>query len=139
MINQVLLLANLRSNFAEFLNNSSPRSPWYTLPDHVCSFLVRAIYTQTLLAAFLGTCPHSYVLGSPLSSRIISLYGKELPYPSLLPSGDIQHSGLHFQIRHYLTNINGFRNLNLMCIGYAFWPDLSSRLTQGGRTLPWKP
>ena len=26
-----------------------------------------------------------------------------------------------------------------MCIDYAFRPRLSSRLTQGGRTYPWKP
>jgi hypothetical protein len=32
-----------------------------------------------------------------------------------------------------------FRNINLMCIAYSLRPQLSSRLTQGGRTLPWKP
>ena len=31
------------------------------------------------------------------------------------------------------------RNLYRLCIGYAFRPRLSSRLTQGGRTCPWKP
>ena len=31
------------------------------------------------------------------------------------------------------------RNLYRLCIDYAFRPRLSSRLTQGGRTYPWKP
>ena len=32
-----------------------------------------------------------------------------------------------------------YRNIDLLCIGYAWRPRLSSRLTQGGRTYPWKP
>ena len=32
-----------------------------------------------------------------------------------------------------------YRNMNLLSIGYAFQPRLRSRLTQGRRTLPWKP
>jgi hypothetical protein len=31
------------------------------------------------------------------------------------------------------------RNINLLSIAYAFQPRLRSRLTQGGRTFPWKP
>ena len=31
------------------------------------------------------------------------------------------------------------RNFNLLSIDYAFRPRLRSRLTQGGRTFPWKP
>ena len=32
-----------------------------------------------------------------------------------------------------------YRNMNLLSIDYAFQPRLRSRLTQGRRTLPWKP
>src|SRR3712207_7050856 len=32
-----------------------------------------------------------------------------------------------------------FRSFNLLSIAYAFRPELRSRLTQGGRTFPWKP
>ena len=32
-----------------------------------------------------------------------------------------------------------YRNFNLLSITYAFRPRLRSRLTQGGRTFPWKP
>ena len=34
---------------------------------------------------------------------------------------------------------NGYRNINLFSIAYAFRPRLRSRLTQGGRAFPWKP
>ena len=36
-------------------------------------------------------------------------------------------------------SIQRLRILYRMCIDYAFRPRLSSRLTQGGRTYPWKP
>ena len=36
-------------------------------------------------------------------------------------------------------NCRRLRNINRMCIGYAFRPHLSSRLTRGGRTFPLKP
>jgi hypothetical protein len=32
-----------------------------------------------------------------------------------------------------------YRNINRLCIDYAFRPRLSSRLTQGGLTFPWNP
>ena len=35
--------------------------------------------------------------------------------------------------------MRGCRNICLLSIGYAFRPRLRSRLTQGGRTFPWKP
>ena len=35
--------------------------------------------------------------------------------------------------------VRGYRNINLLSIDYAFQPHLRSRLTQGGRTFPWKP
>ena len=31
------------------------------------------------------------------------------------------------------------RNVDLLCIDYAYWPHLSSRLTLGGRAFPRKP
>ena len=34
---------------------------------------------------------------------------------------------------------NGYRNINLLSIGYACRPRLRSRLTQSGRTFLWKP
>lgn len=39
----VPLLPKLRGHFAEFLNHSLSRTPWYALPDHLCRFGVRAV------------------------------------------------------------------------------------------------
>ena len=38
-----------------------------------------------------------------------------------------------------MLKVRWLRNFYRMCIDYAFRPRLSSRLTQGGRTYPWKP
>ena len=38
-----------------------------------------------------------------------------------------------------LQSVSRCRNINLLSIAYAFQPRLRSRLTQGGRTFPWKP
>ena len=38
-----------------------------------------------------------------------------------------------------MTPFRGCRNVYLLCIGYAFRPRLSSRLTLGGLALPRKP
>ena len=44
-------------------------------------------------------------------------------------------------LRHpiVITNTWWYRNINLLCIGYACLPRLSSRLTLGGLALPRKP
>ena len=44
-----------------------------------------------------------------------------------------------FPMRPCSSVIPQYRNINLLSIGYAFRPRLRSRLTQGGRTCPWKP
>ena len=40
---------------------------------------------------------------------------------------------------HFSSGYWRYRNINLLSITYAFRPRLRSRLTQGGRTFPWKP
>ena len=40
---------------------------------------------------------------------------------------------------HFSNGYWWYRNINLLSITYAFRPRLRSRLTQGGRTFPWKP
>ena len=44
-------------------------------------------------------------------------------------------------LRHpiVITNTWWYRNINLLCIGYACLPRLSSRLTLGGLALPRNP
>ena len=39
----------------------------------------------------------------------------------------------------HISDIPGYRNLNLLSIGYASRPRLRPRLTQGRSALPWKP
>ena len=40
---------------------------------------------------------------------------------------------------HSFQSYHWCRNLYLLSIGYALQPHLRTRLTQGGRTFPWKP
>ena len=42
-------------------------------------------------------------------------------------------------LRHSITQIRWYRNINLLSIDYAFRPRLRIRLTLGGRTFPRKP
>ena len=39
----------------------------------------------------------------------------------------------------HISDATGYRNLNLLSIGYASRPRLRPRLTQGRSALPWKP
>ena len=39
----------------------------------------------------------------------------------------------------HISDATGYRNLNLLSIGYASQPRLRPRLTQGRSALPWKP
>ena len=55
--------------------------------------------------------------------------------------GDVQNPvRLPFSVApSVMTPFRGCRNVYLLCIGYAFRPRLSSRLTLGGLALPRKP
>ena len=41
--------------------------------------------------------------------------------------------------RPHISGATGYRNFNLLSIGYASQPRLRPRLTQGRQALPWKP
>ena len=55
--------------------------------------------------------------------------------------GDVQNPvQLPFSVApSVIASVRRCRNVNLLCIGYAFRPRLSSRLTLGGLALPRKP
>ena len=55
--------------------------------------------------------------------------------------GDVQNPvQLPFSVApSVIAPVRGCRNVDLLCIGYAFRPRLSSRLTLGGLALPRKP
>ena len=42
-------------------------------------------------------------------------------------------------LRPHISVYTGYRNFNLLSIGYGFRPRLRPRLTQGRSALPWKP
>ena len=99
----------------------------------------------TLLPMALGFSPHLPVsvcgtgaLHIPYTFSRHNLHS--LPYLNfspLRPEQPISGSSLG----HVSVYLNAWRlrNFHRMCIDYAFRPRLSSRLTQGGRTFPWKP
>ena len=115
----------MRSNFAEFLNNSY-LARLGLLDLTTC---VRSRYGPGMrpYGAFPGTSFARFVLPSLVSSPPCG--GPAHPSAgtrSLDPSPRTQ-------------DMPGLGNLDPMCIGCALRPRLSSRLTQGGRTLPWRP
>ena len=99
----------------------------------------------TLLPLALGFSPHLPVsvcgTGAPdiphtFSRRHVLL----LPYLNFSPLRPGQPApGSEFHVVSVCLNLQRLRNFYRMCIDYALRPRLSSRLTQGGRTCPWKP
>ena len=84
-------------------------------------------------------------MGSPASleasSRVSGVHGADLPAPS--PTrfhGDVQNPArLPFSVTPSSNAAWWYRNIGLLCIGYACRPRLSSRLTLGGLALPRNP
>ncbi len=61
-----------------------------------------------------------------------------LPCPYLACTG-FPFPAHAFPLCPHSSDIQQYRNLNLLSIGYVFRPRLRSRLTQGRSALPWKP
>ena len=127
----------MRSNFAEFLNNSY-LARLGLLDLTTC---VRSRYGPDMRhrAAFPGTLPAPFVLPSRVSSRpsrrVCGLLTRGIGKGALHPT-----AGMRLPDPSLLgQDMSGLGILDPMCIGCAFRPLLSPRLTQGGRTLPWRP
>ena len=118
LISQAPLIPKLRGQLAEFLNNPSPVG----LRILFLSTCVGLRYGRlSILAAFLVFVQNSF----PTNFRSLttgSTIARLCPFQSV-PA---------FKFRR-------LRNLYRMCIGYAFRPHLSSRLTLSGRTFLRKP
>ena len=113
------LLPKLRGQYAEFLNNPSPVG-LSILSSPTCVGLRYGRLNYTYTFSRHHTCLLPYSNFSPLRPG--------LPIP-----------GTGSYVVSVYLKFERLRNFHRMCIDYAFRPRLSSRLTQGGRTYPWKP
>ena len=114
-----LLLPKLRSHYAEFLNNPSPVG-------------LRILSSSTCVGLRYGRFLCTSHLFSPQIFVASLLNFSPFRPGQPTPGSDFTNVSVY---------LNGLRprNLSRVCIDYAFRPSLSSRLTQGGRTYPWKP
>ena len=107
----------IRGQLAEFLNNPSPVG-------------LRIFFLPTCVGLRYGHLRYTRSFSRLSSSQTSVLYfPRSLPEPT--PGSDLQKVSLRL-------NLSG-RNLYRLCIGYAFRPHLSSRLTWSGRTFLQKP
>jgi len=104
------LLPKLRGQFAEFLNNSSPVG-------------LRILFLPTCVGLRYGR--HSYIHKAFLAT--VQAYFSYLYFAPLRP-GQPTPGLCPFNVSPYLNKWR-LRNFHRMCIGYAFRPHLSSRLT----------
>ena len=105
--------------------------------------LPSSLTTLLPLALEFSSCPPVSVCGTGIcfyTQSFSRLEPSVLPYSNFGPLRPGQPTpGSHpFQVSLCL-NCRWLRNINRMCIGYAFRPDLSSRLTWSGRTFLQKP
>ena len=105
--------------------------------------LPSSLTTLLPLALEFSSCPPVSVCGTGIcfySQSFSRLQLSVLPYSNFGPLRPGQPTpGSHpFEVSLCL-NYRWLRNINRMCIGYAFRPDLSSRLTWSGRTFLQKP
>ena len=136
LVAQALLLPKLRSHFAEFLDNASPAG-LRILSSSTCVGLryghtySNSGFSWHMLIAlrYFRFAPHQQ---APLRIRT-SL----IPGSCLAPGFPFPARALHMRPRSSVYV--WYWNLNQLSIGYAFQPDLRSRLTQGRSALPWKP
>ena len=63
----------------------------------------------------------------------------DLPASQAKPPDQNSLTGCGYLSPSLHHSIKVYRNINLLSIDYAFQPRLRTRLTQGRRTLPWKP
>ena len=113
------LLPKLRGNFAEFLNNPSPVG-------------LRILSSSTCVGLRYGHLSIHQSFSRLKASRTSLLYFAPFRPGQPTPGFRYPQVSLWFKFRW-------LRNFYRMCIAYASRPELSSRLTLGGRTFPKKP
>ena len=113
------LLPKLRGQLAEFLNNPSPVG-------------LRILSSSTCVGLRYGHLSIPQSFSRLWTSRTSLLYFAPFRPGQPTPGFRYLQVSLWFKFRW-------LRNFYRMCIAYAFRPELSSRLTLGGRTFPKKP
>ena len=98
----------------------------------------------TLLPLALGSSPHLpvSVCGTGAFVYLTPFLAVLFPdFPTMFQSFTPGATNARDPVRLHVSvlKLQRLRNFYRMCIDYAFRPRLSSRLTQGGRTCPWKP
>ena len=138
-ISRAPLLANLRGDFAEFLNNTS-LAHLRILSLTTC---VRSRYGPLIL--FARNFSRDMVSTPSLLDRSFTPHHAFAFQCADLPTHKLPRLDQLFQQLAHLTlsvipsHMSGYRNINLLDIDYASRPRLSSRLTLGGRPFPRKP
>ena len=135
LVAQAPLLPKLRGHFAEFLGNAS-------------SVSLRILSSSTCVGLRYGHGIHD----SGFSRRLLhalryfcslpvtgSLYGGVFPPPQIPRLDPAPSRARASSPCPHSSGISWCRNINLLSIGYAFRPDLRSRLPQGRSALPWNP
>ena len=131
------LLPKLRGHFAEFLNNASSVGLrilssstcvglWYGHMIIISGFSWQCGFTDFATLISLHVTLHVSSRGFPQEHHFVLVPVFPFPAPVIL-------------LRPHISDAMRYRNLNLLSIGYAFRPDLRSRLPQGRSALPWKP
>ena len=113
------LFPKLRGQFAEFLNYPSPVG-------------LRILFLSTCVGLRYGHLEFTHSFSRPNSNILPYLFS--VPYARVY-----QRPGYVFLRCPCALILRRLRNIYRMCIGYAFRPHLSSRLTWSGRTFLQKP
>ena len=113
------LLPKLRGHLAEFLNNPSPVG-------------LRILSSSTCVGLRYGHLSIHMSFSRLRASRTSLLYFG--PFRPGQPTPGFRYLKVSLMLK-----VRWLRNFYRMCIAYASRPELSSRLTLGGRTFPKKP
>ena len=105
--------------------------------------LPSSLTTLLPLALEFSSCPPVSVCGTGTNITYTKLFSPLSMLASLLNFGPLRPGlpapGSSPSKVSFCLSCQWLRNINRMCIGYAFRPDLSSRLTWSGRTFLQKP
>ena len=137
LIAQAPLLPKLRGNFAEFLNNASPAG-------------LRILSSSTCVGLRYGYCmrnsgfswQHGFGSFTTYNSLHITYHHRLRDFPQKLDSPLVPvfpFPALPTFLRPHSSDIQQYRNINLLSIDYASQPRLRPRLTQSRSALLWKP